>query len=100
MMAESAWTEEEYREYLETERRLFAWTLTNYSDTTAAEAERKANEFYEYEPCSKKMRSLVFHDEAWHWAMISIHGGGYWHAHPEHWPPPPEYQDAKTNEEA
>ncbi|WP_406673847.1 hypothetical protein WBK31_35620 [Nonomuraea sp. N2-4H] len=37
-------------------------------------------------------RGLVFHDEAWHWAMLGIYGERYWVAHPELADPPPEYR--------
>jgi hypothetical protein len=33
---------------------------------------------YPYEPSSDAYRGLAFHDEAWHWAMLTIHGDMYW----------------------
>lgn len=97
-MTESTWTEDEYRDYLEKERRLFAWTLQNYGSYSPADAEREAIRFYEYEPPSTEGRGLVFHDEAWHWAMRTIFGQGYWHSHPKYWPPPQEYREAQNKQ--
>lgn len=92
-MADPTWTEDEYVDYLQRERRLFAWTLQNYGEFSPADAEREANKFYEYEPPSTEVRGLVFHDEAWHWAMLTIHGEGYWRSRPELEQPSREYND-------
>ena len=39
--------------------------------------------FYVYESKEDNYRTLVFHDEAWHWAMLKIFGDGYWRSKPE-----------------
>lgn len=93
-MNNSFWTEEEYLAYLKNERRLFAWTLRKHGNYSTEEAEKQAMEFYEYEQPTNPYRELIFHDPAWHWAMIAIHGHGYWWDRPELWPPPDEYHEA------
>ncbi|APR83731.1 Hypothetical protein A7982_09080 [Minicystis rosea] len=70
--------EDEYRRYLDRERHLFAWCLRELGGMTPAEAEREALLAYEYQPATHPNRGLVFHDIAWHWAMLRIHGGMYW----------------------
>lgn len=79
---DSQWTEEEYVEHLQVERRLFEWTLVRYGNYTLADAQQEAEAFYYYEPPTDKYRGLVFHEEAWHWAMLKIHGDNYWITHP------------------
>ncbi|MEV0333919.1 hypothetical protein [Nocardia sp. NPDC050717] len=87
------WDEDKYVETLEGERRRFAWVMQRYGGKTPAEAEAEAVEFYYYEEPDTPCRGLVFHDEAWHWAMLGIHKGEYWHAHPELEQPCAEYDD-------
>jgi hypothetical protein len=48
-------------------------------------------ERYPYEASDAPYRGLVFHDVAWHWAMLKIHQDPYWLAHPELASPPAEY---------
>ena len=76
-------SEDEYVTQLEHERHMYAWCLVAYGDFTPEAAARKALDFYEYEPPRAEYRDLVFHDEAWHWAMLRVLGEGYWRAHPE-----------------
>lgn len=85
------WSEAEYLEYLRSERRAFAWVMRRYGGLTPAEAWKEALECYPYEPADRAYRGLVFHDEAWHWAMLTIHGDRYVVEHPELAAPPAEY---------
>ncbi|MFB4316980.1 hypothetical protein [Actinomadura sp. 21ATH] len=85
------WSEEEYVACLRGERRRYAWVMRRYGGLTAGEAEAAALDMYPYEPDGAPSRGLVFHDEAWHWAMLTIHKGLYWVAHPELADPPEEY---------
>src|SRR5438132_209916 len=75
--------EQEYLDCLEHERDMFAWVLVNFGRVAAPEAEEDALRTYPYEPPSPAGRGLVFHDRAWHWAMLTLHGPGYWRANPE-----------------
>ncbi|NLF05107.1 MAG: hypothetical protein GX593_08945 [Actinomycetales bacterium] len=77
------WDEDEYLETLEEERRAFAWVLRTeggFSPTAALDA---AIEHYPVEPADSAQRGLVFHDEAWHWALLRLYGEGYWRERPE-----------------
>jgi hypothetical protein len=85
------WTEQEYCAYLEAERRRYAWVLHRFGDVTPEQAEAAAAEFYYYEPGDDPLRGLVFHDEAWHWALRGILGDNYPNEHPDLVAPPPEY---------
>lgn len=86
------WDETEYRAYLAAERRCYIWTLRRYGDFTPAQAEAEADTVYAYEPSETPYRGLVFHDEAWHWAMTRIFGTTYTVDHPELRSPSPEYR--------
>ena len=86
------WSEAEYAAYLEGERRRFAWTLREYGASSAREAQEAALTRYPYEPPDAPYRGLIFHDEAWHWAMLHIHGDQYWQSRPDLENPPPEYE--------
>ncbi len=66
--------ETEYLGYLEHARHMFAWCLTRYSGLSPDVAAREATSFYDYQPASDPCRGLVFHDQAWHWAMLRIRG--------------------------
>jgi hypothetical protein len=65
------------------ERRRFAWVMRRHGGMSPDEAEVAALEQYPYEPDDAPFRELVFHDEAWHWAMLDIYGDRYWADHPE-----------------
>ncbi|PGH46595.1 hypothetical protein COO58_16460 [Micromonospora sp. WMMA1996] len=91
------WTEEEYVRYLHEERRCFAWVMRRYGDLDADQAEAAALRRYPFEERDAPYRGLVFHDEAWHWAMVEIHGQGYWTSHPELVRPPAEYEALDGN---
>jgi hypothetical protein len=79
----SPWKEKEYVDYLDHERHLFAWCLVAYGGILPTVARSSAEEFYRYQSATEPYRGLVFHDEAWHWAMLKIAGEGYWKARPE-----------------
>ncbi|MFE0640923.1 hypothetical protein ACFW2Y_04765 [Streptomyces sp. NPDC058877] len=86
------WSEAEYVDYLQSERRAYAWVMQHHGGMTPAAAMQDAMEFYPYEPADKPFRGLVFHDEAWHWAMQIVYGDRYMVEHPELAEPSPEYQ--------
>ena len=85
------WSEDEYVAYLAGERRRFAWVMRRYGGLTAAQADAAALERDPYEAGDVPYRGLVFHDQAWHWAMLKIHQDRYWLTHPELASPPAEY---------
>jgi hypothetical protein len=84
--------ETEYLEYLEHERHMFAWGLARYSLLSPDVAAQEATSFYAYEPSSDPYRGLVFHDQAWHWVMLRVHGEFYWKSNRELGMPSAEYQ--------
>ncbi|WP_327108531.1 hypothetical protein [Nonomuraea glycinis] len=88
---EAVWGEEEYVAHLRDERRRFAWVMQRYGGLTSAEAEEAALERYPYEASGTPLRGLIFHDEAWHWAMLRIHNNRYPVDHPELANPSAEY---------
>jgi len=79
------WQENEqaYAAYLQQERSLFAWCLRTLGGKSPADALQAAEALYTYEPSTDPHRGLVFHDEAWHWAMLQIMGPQYWVNRPE-----------------
>jgi hypothetical protein len=77
------WSEDEYVKYLQGERRRFAWVMQRHGGFTAAEAEAAALAQYPYEASDAPFRGLVFHEEAWHWALLTIYQGRYWVEHPD-----------------
>ncbi|MEY9875011.1 hypothetical protein ABH931_004512 [Streptacidiphilus sp. MAP12-33] len=85
------WTEAEYDGYLQAERRRYAWVMRHYGGLDPEEAQAAAVEWYAYEPAEATFRGLVFHDEAWHWAMLAIHGQDYVVEQPELVQPPAQY---------
>lgn len=84
--------EAEYVEHLEGERRRYAWVMRRHGGLTEPQACAAALECYPYEPRDAHCRGLVFHDEAWHWAMLALHGGSYWVERPELGLPSAEYE--------
>ncbi|WP_223807363.1 hypothetical protein [Montanilutibacter psychrotolerans] len=92
-MENQDWTEAEYLAHLADERRMFAWVLHYYGSLSATDARDAALAFYPYEEPGD-LRGLIFHDEAWHWAMLRIHGEGYWRTRAEFLHPSQEYRDA------
>lgn len=87
-----AMTEEEYTELLHSERRRFAWMMERYGGHTPAEAEYAALAQYPYEHARAEYRWLVFHRDAWSWAMRKIHSPTFWHDHPDLASPSEEYR--------
>jgi hypothetical protein len=87
-----AWNEEAYVEYLRDERRRFAWVMQRHGGLTATQAEAAALEHYPYEPSDAPYRGLVFHRQAWDWAMRKIYKNLYWVEHPELARPSAEYE--------
>lgn len=92
-MTEDPWRdrEEEYLDLLQGERRRYAWVMRRYAGLTLTESWAAALDCYPYEPAGRPYRGLVFHDEAWHWAMLTLHGSFYTREHPELADPPAEY---------
>ncbi|CAM5633175.1 hypothetical protein [Streptomyces aurantiogriseus] len=86
------WSEAEYAECLEGERRRYAWVMRRYGGLSPTESWTAALRCYPYEPPDKPYRGLVFHDEAWHWAMRAVHGDRYVLDRPELVDPPAEYR--------
>ncbi len=86
------WGEHEYVQYLRDERRRYAWVMQRHGDLDAAQAEMAALKRYPFEASDAPYRGLVFHDEAWHWAMREIHGDRYWVSHPHLVQPSAEYE--------
>lgn len=62
---------------------MFAWCFEQLGGRSVSEARKAALDFYPFEPSDDPYRGLVFHDEAWHWAMIRIVGECYWQSRPE-----------------
>ncbi|MEU1803156.1 hypothetical protein [Streptomyces sp. NPDC019937] len=85
------WSEEEYVAYLHDERRRYAWVMRRYGGLARAQAWEAARGHYPYEPRDEPCRGLVFHDEAWHWAMLTLHGHRYPVERPELAEPSAEY---------
>ncbi|MGC4760353.1 hypothetical protein [Micromonospora trifolii] len=86
------WSEDEYLQYLHDERRRFAWVMQRYGGLSATQAETAAVRHYAFEASDAPYRGLVFHDDAWHWAMLEIYGEGYWIQHPDLAEPQAEYR--------
>jgi hypothetical protein len=86
------WSEHEYVQYLQEERRRFAWVMQRYGGFDSTQAQASATQRYPFESSAAPHRGLVFHDEAWHWAMLEIYGEGYWIPRPELVEPSAEYE--------
>jgi hypothetical protein len=87
-----AWSEAQYLDLLDSERRSYAWVMQQHGGLAPTEAAEAALERYPYEPAEAPHRGLIFHDEAWHWAMLTIHGDHYVVEHPELVHPSPDYR--------
>ncbi|MFJ3921254.1 MULTISPECIES: hypothetical protein [Streptomyces] len=77
------WSEAEYLDCLRSERRGYAWVMRHHGGLTPPQAGEAALKRYPYEPDDAPFRGLIFHDEAWHWAMLVIHGDRYVVERPE-----------------
>jgi hypothetical protein len=86
------WSEDEYIQYLRDERRRYEWVMQRHGGLDAVQAAVAAATRYPFEPAETPYRGLVFHDEAWHWAMRDIHGDQYWVSHPNLVTPSAEYE--------
>lgn len=98
-METQTWTKKEYVECLKHERHLFARVFRSYGSYSPADADDAAAACYPYEEPSD-LHGLIFHDEAWHRAMLRIHGEFHWLAKPKLESPPQEYLDASSSLEA
>ncbi|MFJ6014901.1 hypothetical protein [Streptomyces sp. NPDC092952] len=85
------WDEVEYLDCLRSERRGYAWVMRRHGGLTREQAEVAALDRYPYEAPGAPYRGLVFHDEAWHWAMLAIHGDRYAAERPDLGSPSSEY---------
>lgn len=81
-----------YLKYLTSERRLFAWCLVHQGSVSWPDATAAAEQFYPYESATEPYRGLIFHDEAWHLAMLQLFGERYWTVHPELESPSAKYR--------
>ncbi|GAA0236848.1 hypothetical protein [Cryptosporangium japonicum] len=86
------WSEDEYVQCLRDERRRYGWVMQHYGDLDACQAGIAAEKRYPFEASDAPYRGLVFHDEAWQWAMRAIHGNEYSISHPHLVKPPAEYE--------
>ncbi|MFE2147682.1 hypothetical protein ACFXA3_39160 [Streptomyces sp. NPDC059456] len=86
------WDETEYLDCLRSERRGYAWVMRRHGGMAPEEAMEAALERYPFEPADAPYRGLIFHDEAWHWAMLAIHGDRYPVEHPELVQPSADYR--------
>ncbi|MFH7597407.1 hypothetical protein WDV06_20235 [Streptomyces racemochromogenes] len=85
-------SEAEYLDCLRGERRAYAWVMERYGGMPPQEAAEAAVRCYPYEPADDPYRWLVFHEEAWHWAMQAVHGHDYVVEQPELVHPPADYR--------
>lgn len=87
------WTdEEEYTQYLREERERYAWVMRVYGGLGPEQAVEAAVQRYPYDPPGTRFRRMIFHDEAWHWAMLAIEGEDYPQRRPDLVQPPVEYR--------
>ncbi|MFI9552094.1 hypothetical protein [Nonomuraea endophytica] len=86
------WSEDDYAACLQDERRRFTWVMRQHGGLTLAAAEEAALQRYPYEADGMPHRGMIFHDEAWHWAMLKIYGGNYTIDHPELAMPSADYR--------
>lgn len=86
--------EQQYLQQLEHERYMFSWCFMTYVAMPEDIAKAKAAAFYPYQAPDEPHRELVFHDEAWHWAMLEIVGKQYWLSKPEYQTPSAQYTAA------
>jgi hypothetical protein len=84
--------EKAYLEYLACETHMFAWCLITHGGIPLSAARAEAEQFYAYESATEPFRGIIFHDEAWHWAMLKLFGERYWMSHPELESPSTDYR--------
>ncbi|MDO5106560.1 hypothetical protein [Capnocytophaga sp.] len=85
-------TETEYAQSLDELRYLFAWVLIRYGKFSPEKARIETLTKFPYESDNQPFRDLIFHEEAWHWAMLFLHGEGYWEAFPQYVQIPDDYR--------
>jgi hypothetical protein len=76
-------TEEKYLVLLKHQRHMYKWCLQNIGNLPEGDARKEAETFYKYEPVEEKHRWIVFHEDAWHWAMLKLKGENWWLDFPE-----------------
>src|SRR5262245_42480913 len=86
----------QYRKHLAHERFMYAWCLKTMGQMEAPQARDLARKRYPFEECSNELRELVFHDEAWHWAMLQLFGDGYWRGRPDLTRPSVDYRQTSA----
>ncbi len=82
-----------YSEQIRIEKHMYKWCLIKYGSLNHELADKQANDFYNFESEDNEYKYIVFHEEAWHWAMIKIHGENYWIVDPSLKSIPSEYKD-------
>ena len=82
----------EYLDQLKQQRHMYEWCLKHIGRYPENKATEEAERVYAYKPSSDEYRGLVFHDDAWHWAMLKLKGEQYWLNCPECKSPSPEYE--------
>ena len=75
---------------------MYSWCLVHYGNYSDVEALKESESFYKYQPPGE-YRGLVFHDEAWHCAMLKVFGECYWKLRPDLGSPCPEYEKEADN---
>lgn len=85
---DDGWTEDDYVRYLQGERARYAWVMRTYGAMSSAQADEASDLRYPYQPPGTAYRGFVFHEEAWHLAMLALKGELYWKHHPELADPP------------
>lgn len=86
------WPDEQaYALDLAHQRHMFAWCLVVYGHLTPTDAADAAMARYPCEPEDAPFRGMMFHLEAWDWAMLHLFGETYWQRHPELKDQSPEY---------
>jgi len=86
------WPEDEYVRYLHGERARYAWVMRKYGTMSSAQADEAADMRYPYQPPGTAYRGMIFHNLAWHWAMLALKGEHYWLRYPELAKPPEAYR--------
>ena len=71
-------SEDEYLAQLNQQKHMYYWCLINVGSFSLNKAKNEAEKLYKYEHQTEGYRWLIFHDDAWHWAMLKIHGEQYW----------------------
>ncbi|NMM91347.1 hypothetical protein B2J88_44800 [Rhodococcus sp. SRB_17] len=93
-MRDIAWSDEgEYTAYLLAERRCMAWALEMLGHLDPDAAAHFAKTMYPYESADDPDRGAIFHDQAWHYAMLRVFGEGYWQKHSDRLNPSTAYDD-------